>query len=65
MMSKVLFGHNFDKDVEQINYRHQNGQNFLVSIKFYYEHIARDMAKAGFNPLYLLFDIFIKLPFGG
>jgi len=41
-----------------------SGKKSIKSIKEYYQNISGDLVSAGLNPAFLLFDIFINLPFG-
>ena len=61
-MSKIMFGDNFEKDVQTIIYHTLEGQPSKISIKEFYEHILTDTIHPSTKIFYLFFDILSKLP---
>ena len=61
-MSKILFGDNFENDVESIVYRSIYGDTTTKTIKDLYEFLLRDSANPAQKIFYLFFAILSKLP---
>lgn len=61
-MSKIMFGDNFEKDCELIDYYNVKGVSSKITIKAFYERFLSDTIYPSTQIFYLFFESLSKLP---